>query len=42
MLHFNGRKERAYALTDPEEYFAEGSEAYFGARTTSSRSSERN
>ena len=25
-----GRKERAYALTDPAEYFAELSEAYFG------------
>lgn len=26
----NGRVERAYALTDPHEYFAEGSEAFFG------------
>ena len=28
----------AYALTDPQEYFAEGSEAFFGAMT-STRSS---
>ncbi|MBI1315158.1 hypothetical protein GC176_28025 [bacterium] len=26
----NGRKERAYAMTTPMEYFAEQSEAYFG------------
>ncbi|MGC8643720.1 MAG: zinc-dependent peptidase, partial [Isosphaeraceae bacterium] len=26
----NGKVERAYALTDPQEYFAEASEAYFG------------
>lgn len=28
--HINGNKERAYALTDPMEYFAETSECYFG------------
>jgi hypothetical protein len=27
----NGRQERAYAMTDHEEFFAELSEAYFGA-----------
>jgi len=26
----NGKKEKAYAATDPMEYFAEASEAYFG------------
>lgn len=26
----NGKRERAYAMTDPREYFAEGTEAYFG------------
>jgi hypothetical protein len=30
VLHINGRKERAYALTNDKEYFAESSEAYFG------------
>lgn len=30
VLHINGREERAYALTNPMEYFAEGSEALFG------------
>ena len=30
VLHINGRTQRAYALTDPQEYFAECSEAYFG------------
>jgi hypothetical protein len=30
VLHINGRKERAYALTNEMEYFAEASEAYFG------------
>lgn len=29
-LRINGKKERAYALTNPMEYFAETSEAYFG------------
>lgn len=29
VLRGNGRKERHYALTNPQEYFAEGSEAYF-------------
>jgi hypothetical protein len=29
-LHNNGRETRSYALTDPQEYFAEGSEAFFG------------
>ena len=28
--HKSGKVERAYALTDPHEYFAEGTEAYFG------------
>jgi hypothetical protein len=28
--HINGNKERAYALTNPMEYFAETSECYFG------------
>ena len=26
----NGKKEKAYAATNPMEYFAEASEAYFG------------
>jgi Mlc titration factor MtfA (ptsG expression regulator) len=26
----NGRTERAYALSDPQEYFAEATEAFFG------------
>ncbi|HET6882104.1 MAG TPA: hypothetical protein VFI31_18200 [Pirellulales bacterium] len=30
VLHVNGRRERHYALTNPMEYFAESSEAYFG------------
>jgi len=30
VLHINGKKERAYALTNPMEYFAETSECYFG------------
>lgn len=30
VLHRNGRPERAYALNDPQEFFAEASEAYFG------------
>jgi len=30
VLRSNGRLEKAYALTDEHEYFAEGSEAYFG------------
>jgi hypothetical protein len=30
VLHINGRRERHYALTNPQEYFAESSEAYFG------------
>ena len=30
VLHVNGRRERHYALTNPQEYFAESSEAYFG------------
>jgi hypothetical protein len=30
VLHISGQKERAYALTDPMEYFAETSECYFG------------
>ena len=30
VLHANGRTERAYALTDVTEYFAEASEAFFG------------
>jgi len=28
--HMSGKVERAYALVDPQEYFAEGTEAYFG------------
>jgi hypothetical protein len=30
VLRGGGTKERHYALTDPQEYFAEGTEAYFG------------
>lgn len=30
VLRISGKKERHYALTDPQEYFAEGTEAYFG------------
>jgi hypothetical protein len=30
VLHISGRAQRAYALTNPQEYFAECSEAYFG------------
>ena len=30
VLRINGRDDRAYALTNPMEYFAEGTEAYFG------------
>ncbi|HLY75633.1 MAG TPA: hypothetical protein VKU80_16040 [Planctomycetota bacterium] len=30
VLRINGTKERHYALTDPQEYFAEGTEAFFG------------
>ncbi len=30
VLHANGRSQKAYALTDPQEFFAESSEAYFG------------
>lgn len=30
VLRAGGRTERAYALTDPQEYFAEATEAYFG------------
>ena len=29
-LHIDGRRREAYALTNPMEYFAESSEAYFG------------
>jgi hypothetical protein len=31
VLHYDGRKVRAYALTNDREYFAEATEAYFGA-----------
>jgi hypothetical protein len=31
VLRSSGQKERAYALTNAREYFAEGCEAYFGA-----------
>lgn len=31
VLHVNGRTVRHYALTNHKEYFAEGTEAYFGA-----------
>ena len=30
VLHYNGKTERAYALNNPMEFFAEASEAYFG------------
>lgn len=30
VLRISGVKERHYALTDPQEYFAEGTEAFFG------------
>ncbi len=30
ILHASGRQQRAYALTNPQEFFAESSEAYFG------------
>jgi hypothetical protein len=30
VLHYDGRKVKAYALTDEKEYFAELTEAYFG------------
>lgn len=30
VMHYNGKPQKAYALTDPQEYFAEASEAYFG------------
>lgn len=30
VLHIAGRHERAYALTNPQEYFAETSECFFG------------
>ena len=30
VLRVNGKKEKAYATTNPMEYFAEASEAYFG------------
>src|SRR5262245_40078262 len=30
VLHINGRKQKHYALTNPMEYFAEQSEAFFG------------
>jgi hypothetical protein len=30
VLHINGRNQKHYALTNPMEYFAESSEAYFG------------
>lgn len=30
VLHVGGRKKRAYAMNNPQEYFAELSEAYFG------------
>ncbi len=30
VLHASGRKQRHYALTNPMEYFAEATEAYFG------------
>lgn len=31
VLHYNGNRERAYALNNPQEYFAELTEAWFGA-----------
>ncbi len=30
VLRISGGRERHYALTDPQEYFAEGTEAFFG------------
>jgi len=30
VLHINGKNERAYALNNDQEYFAESSEAFFG------------
>jgi len=30
VLRINGKRERAYAITHPHEYFAEACEAYFG------------
>jgi hypothetical protein len=30
VLHINGRKQKAYALNNAKEYFAETAEAYFG------------
>ena len=30
VLHVNGSRRHAYALTNPMEYFAEGTEAFFG------------
>jgi Mlc titration factor MtfA (ptsG expression regulator) len=30
VLRINGRRERHYAATNPMEYFAESSEAWFG------------
>jgi len=30
VLHYDGKKVRHYALTNPKEYFAEATEAYFG------------
>lgn len=30
VLRISGSKERHYAITDPQEYFAEGTEAFFG------------
>ena len=30
VLHWNGQTVRPYALTNPMEFFAEASEAYFG------------
>lgn len=30
VLRYNGKEERHYALQNPMEYFAEGTEAYFG------------
>ncbi len=31
VLHYDGKEVRAYAKTDPMEYFAEATEAFFGA-----------
>ena len=30
VLHINGKRQRHYALSNDQEYFAEGSEAFFG------------